>query len=569
MPALTLDRPGTAELLADLEALRGVIDAIPNPIFIKDEDSRFVVVNRAMCRLMGHAFGDLVGHTDYDFIPRDQADVFRANDLMVLASNEPNENEEPITDGEGNVRTIITRKQRLVLAGGRRFIVGCIADITEVRRAEALVRYSAEHDHLTGLANRALFHTSLQTAIVGPNVDRSGIVLLLIDLDGFKKVNDAFGHATGDSLLIQVAATLSRLVGPGDLVARLGGDEFAIIHRCGPGAEPAANLVTTVIGQLSQPMLAGGRRVEISASIGVATILPDIEDAGVVMRRADLALYSAKQEGRNTWRLFEPAMEVSYLASRFLEDELRTALESASLSLNFQPLHDALDLAVTGFEVLLRWAHPLRPIGPAEFIAVAERSGLIAPLAEWTLREACGQAASWPRPLGISVNISPVHFAQCDMPALLRSVIAETGIDPGRVSLELTETALIADIARARRVFSVLRDIGLHLVLDDFGAGYSSLQILKSLPFDRVKIDRSLLHDVGRTVQANAIIGAILRLTRTLDLAVIAEGVETEEQLALLRNEGCQQVQGFLFGRPAPIAEYASLIGAGNRVSAA
>jgi len=549
-------------LLADLDALRGIVDAVPHPIFVKDEASRFLIVNRIMCEIMGHSFEELVGRTDFDFVPQEQAELFRANDLSVLETGEPNTSEEALTDGAGMLRTVVTRKTRLVLKSGARLVVGCLTDITEFRRAEALIRHHAEHDHLTGLANRGLFQERLRSAIDEAARPAGGPpILLLVDLDGFKNVNDLLGHAAGDSLLIQTAAILTDLCGERDLVARLGGDEFAIIRRDGDEAAAAA-FAADVIERLSRPLLVGGRQVEISASVGIAAARAQAsEDAGTLLRQADLALYGAKKDGRNAWRMFEPAMEAVYLANRFLEEDLRSSVEHGHFALDGQPLFSAPALTLLGFEVLLRWNHPLRgALPPSEFIAAAERSGLIVPIGEWALRAACAAAACWPSGLKLAVNISPLQFAQADLPALVRSVIRDSGIDPRRIDLELTETAVIKDLAGARRVFGALRDIGVNLVLDDFGAGYSSLQILKSLPFDKIKIDRSLLQDVGRTAQADTIVGVILKLARTLDLVVVAEGVETAEQLAVLRREGCNEVQGFLLGRPRPLADIGTAI---------
>ena len=559
-------------LLANLDALRGIIDAVPHPIFVKDEESRFLVVNRIMCEIMRRSFDDLVGHRDHDFVPAEQADVFRANDLLVLETGEPNTSEEAFTDGSGMLRTVITRKKRLVLADGVRLVVGSLTDITEFRRAEALIRHHAEHDHLTGLANRGLFQRCLRDAILDAEEDsRASLALLLVDLDGFKNVNDLLGHAAGDSLLVQTASILTELCGDRDLVARFGGDEFAIIRRGGDELAAAA-LAADIIDRLSRPLLVGGRQVEISASVGIAGLVQEARpgDAGTLLRHADLALYGAKKDGRNAWRLFEPAMEAVYLANRFLEDDLRSSVEHGHFALDYQPFYGVHALDLLGFETLLRWRHPLRgELPPSEFIITAERTGLIVPIGEWALRAACTDAATWPCPLRVSVNISPVQFAQADLPTLVRSVVRDIGIDPRRIELGLTETAVIKDIGGARRVFRALHDIGVNLVLDDFGAGYSSLQILKSLPFDKIKIDRSLLQDVGRTERADAIIGAILRLARTLNLVVVAEGVETVEQLAVLWRERCDEVQGFLLGRPRPIHEFGDTFGAPSRAMGA
>jgi len=464
--------------LADLGALRSIIDAVPHTVFIKDEEGRFVLVNQTMCALMGHSAEELIGRTDYDFVPKEQADVFSAKDRLVLQSGEANVNEELLSDPAGVVRNVITRKNRVVLSDGARLVIGCITDISDFRRAEAQIRYDAEHDHLTGLANRSLFQDEAEKAIAarGGGSDRS-TALLLMDLDGFKNANDLFGHAVGDQLLVQTARFLTGLIGPGDLVARLGGDEFAIVQHSPPQPEGAIRLAERVLSGLS-PMLACGHRVEISTSLGIAP-LDEAADYETLLRRADLALYDAKKSGRNTWRVFEPAMEAAHLAARFLEDDLRTGIERRQFSLVYQPFVATRDLGVRGFEVLLRWKHPLRgDIPPSQFIPLAERTGSIATLSEWVLREACAEAVRWRSPLRVSINISPIHFLQGDLPGLVRAVAHDTGIDMHRLDLEITETAVIRDIEGAQRIFAALRDLGVRVVLDDFGAGYSSLQIL-------------------------------------------------------------------------------------------
>ncbi|HET7714080.1 MAG TPA: GGDEF domain-containing protein [Bauldia sp.] len=299
----------TKNLLADISTLRGIIDAVPNAVFVKDRDSRFLVVNRAMCRLMGRTFDELVGRFDTDFVPAEQAAVFRAVDLAILETGDPNENEEHITDGSGELRTIITRKQALDLPDGTRLIVGCITDITEFRRAEQMIRYNAEHDHLTGLANRALFQRLLREAILQLQPGGEAISLLLIDLDGFKGVNDRNGHAAGDEVLVATARTLSDLVAAGDVVARLGGDEFAIIQLARDQPATAVNLARKIVDRLAEPIPVMGRHVVVSASVGIAIVPADPLGDDTLLRRADIALYGAKRNGRNTWRLFEPEME--------------------------------------------------------------------------------------------------------------------------------------------------------------------------------------------------------------------------------------------------------------------
>jgi diguanylate cyclase (GGDEF)-like protein/PAS domain S-box-containing protein len=545
----------------DLDFLRGIIDAVPNPIFIKDDQHRFVALNQAMCELLGHPHHELIGRRDEDFVPKALAEVYLERDRVVLETGQVDENEELITDGEGALRTIITRKKRLELANGARLVVGCISDITEFRRAEDQIRYNAEHDHLTGLANRSLFRDRLADAVNSEGANRLHTAILFIDLDGFKAINDTLGHAAGDNILVQTAAILESLTGPDDIVARLGGDEFAIIQHCEDQPVSAGKLASAVIERLSKPTFLGTRQAQVSASIGIAAMTVGSERGETLMRRADLALYCAKKEGRNTWRLFEAEMEARHLVSRYLEEDLRRAVTENQISVAYQPLALPENLEVVGFEALMRWRHPRRGmISPKLFIPMAEETGLIGSLGAWMLHEACAEAVRWSKPLRISINVSPIQFVQADLPELVQSVVIATGIDARRIDLEITETAVVRDLPGAQRMFDALRELGVRIVLDDFGAGYSSLRILKSLPFDKVKIDKSLLHDVGHAPRADAIIGAILRLARTLNLSVCVEGVETEDQLALLRREHCDELQGYLIGRPEPIASYAHII---------
>jgi diguanylate cyclase (GGDEF)-like protein len=418
-----------------------------------------------------------------------------------------------------------------------------------------MTRHLAEHDALTGLANRSLLRTRLDETIDAVRRGEGNAAFLLVDLDGFKNVNDALGHAAGDDMLIQIAKILTDLAGPQAIVGRLGGDEFAIIQRAGTQPDEAIALAVRVIGRLSQPMSLNQRQAFVSASIGIAPLDPECSDREAAKRQADHALYAAKRAGRNTWRLFEAEMEAAHLVTRIMEDNLRAALTKREFSVAYQPFVGVSDRAVHGFEALLRWTHPTRGVmDPATFIPIAERTGVIATLGEWILRKACREAASWPAHFRVAVNVSAVQLARGDMPEIVAGVLRETGLDPRRLELEITETAIIRDLEGARRTFNALHRLGARVVLDDFGAGYSSLQILKSLPFDKIKIDRGLLTDVGHLPQADAIVAAILQLTRTLGLPVVAEGIETEDQLRLLSAELCEEAQGFLFGRPAPAA---------------
>jgi diguanylate cyclase (GGDEF)-like protein/PAS domain S-box-containing protein len=551
--------PSSVGLLADLDALRGIIDSIPHPIFVKDEKHRFAIANEAMCEIMGRSFEELIGRTDDEFVPHEEAEIFRANDRLVLDTGVINENEEVLTGPTGETRNIIARKQRLVLASGARFVVGCLTDISSFRRAEAQIRFIAEHDVLTGLANRALLRERLQAAMDSDAEDGLQTSLLLIDLDGFKNVNDSFGHAAGDALLVEMAGILCDLTGPDDIVARLGGDEFAIVQRAAEQPKAAIALATAVIAATAKPVKLDSGQAAISASVGIAGMTPGPVTRETLMRRADLALYGAKRDGRNTWRLFEAGMEATRLLTRLLEDDLRRALDRKEFVLAYQPFVGAANLKPRGYEALLRWQHPVHgDIKPSVFIPIAEQIGLIGALGEWVIRTALAEAALWPDDLRIAINISPMQFGQMELPGAIAAAAARSGINPRRIDLEIAEPAIVADLARARRTFGALQAMGARIVLDDFGAGSSSIELLRTLPFDRIKIDRSILARVGADPVANAVLAAILRLGTTLDFPVTVEGIETEAQLAVVRGEPCDELQGFLFGRPAPWSEWAT-----------
>ena len=301
--------------LSDLATLRGIIDAVPHPIFVKDEECRFVIVNETMCKLMGRDFSELIGKTDHDFCPATQADIYRENDRLVLEEGEINENEEPFSNAVGELRTIVTRKKRFLTADGARLLIGCITDISDFRRAEAAIRFNAEHDHLTGIPNRSLFRQQLEKAVAGSSEGTGDTALLLIDLDGFKAVNDVLGHGAGDNVLVQTALALAELVESPVDVARLGGDEFAILQRCAPQPGAASSLAAATIARLARPTYVGRHRVDVSASVGVAFVGEQSADSETLLRHADLALYAAKRQGRNRWIAFDPAMEAAAVAA--------------------------------------------------------------------------------------------------------------------------------------------------------------------------------------------------------------------------------------------------------------
>ncbi len=534
---------------AIVDALTSVLDLIENPVLVKDRQHQFVLINQAACDLLGRGRQEVIGRTDHDILPSEQADAYVANDRLVFETGRSNQNEELLTDRAGNLRNLVTRKSLLRLAAEDLVFV-CIRDITEFRRAEAQVLHGTAHDGMTGLTNAVQFRHELTQLLSHTRPEGEKTALFLVDLDRFRNLNYALGRSAGDNLLVQFSQFLSRIVQPGDLLARVGGDEFALAHSR-PGQPNAAKAVAAaILKRLEAPLILGTRQMHLSATIGIAVAGPG-DDCEALLRRAELALRQAKRAGGNRQSFFEPGMGPRKASGPYLEDDLRVALAEEQFSVMYQPIVQVSDLEILGYEALIRWAHPvLGQIGPSFFIPLAESEGFIVAIGEWVLRKACAQASLTSQRLTVSVNVSPIQFTRSDLVTLVRSILKETGIDPTRVELEITETAVIGDVELARRIFADLHEIGVRVVLDDFGAGYSSLEVLKTLPFDKLKIDRSLLRDVGHTEQADAIIGAVLRMSRALGLQVVAEGVETVEQLALLRRENCAALQGFLFGHP-------------------
>ncbi|HEX4262552.1 MAG TPA: EAL domain-containing protein [Acetobacteraceae bacterium] len=438
-------------------------------------------------------------------------------------------------------------------------------DITERRRAEDRIVHLASHDPLTGLGNRALFQARLvEVRAACARAARSWAVLY-VDLDDFKAANDTLGHAQGDAVLQLVAERLRRLVRRGDSVARLGGDEFGVLAPDVNGEAEAAQLSGRIVAGLAEPFALGGRSVCIGACVGAALARPD-HDASPeqLLRWADMALYQAKADGRSTYRVFRPELETAWRARQDLEHELRAALDRGEFELHYQPLIALPGGEIGGVEALLRWNHPTRGIvPPAEFLPLAEETGLILPIGEWVLRSACRQGAAWSR-VRMAVNLSPLQLQAPGLVPLVEAVLAETGLEPGRLELEITETALLRPLAGIVGALDRLRGIGVRVVIDDFGTGYSSLAYLQNLPCDKLKIDRSFVCALGDASVApdrtGAIVQAIVSLCRAIGVEVNAEGVETAAQEERLRLEGCGEMQGFRFGRPMPASAMSAVL---------
>ena len=435
-----------------------------------------------------------------------------------------------------------------------------VRDLTARYESEARILHHAQHDPLTGLANRALLGERLSVAMKAATVSNLSVSMLCVDLDRFKPVNDTLGHDIGDKLLLAVSSRLTALTRASDTVARCGGDEFVVLLAAHDGPY-AASLASRIVVELASTFVIDGQDVDISASVGVAMFPRDATSGPELLRCADIAMYRAKREGRGGFCNFERGMDEELRSRRSLERDLRAAIGRGELALHYQPLVDCQSGLTDGFEALLRWSHPTRGnVPPSDFIPLAEETGAITSIGRWVLVTACREAASWARDLRIAVNVSAVQFRQGDLAAEVFDVLNETGLDPARLEIEVTESVLIDDPSRAMDVLSRLRTLGVVVSLDDFGTGYSSLSYLRSYPFDKIKIDRSFVAALGDSPRANSVVRAVVALGHSLDLHVIAEGVETQTQLDILQSHRCDQVQGFLLGRPGPRERYIDIL---------
>ena len=438
-----------------------------------------------------------------------------------------------------------------------------LEDVTEVRRDQDRIERLAHYDALTNLPNRTLFQRHAEELF--RDTEGRPFAILYIDIDEFKRINDTLGHLIGDEFLKGVAERLRQSVGRDDFIARLGGDEFAILQRGIASTEDVQSLVARIYQALRTPFDCHGHQLSSDASIGIAIGPRDGADLFDLLKNADLAMYAAKAAGRRTHRFFDPAMEQQAVQRRELEADLRVALAQGGFELHYQPQVDLQTDRVIGCEALLRWRHPLRGmVSPADFIPVAEETGLIEEIGQWVLRTACTEAATWPENIRIAVNVSPVQFRSETLSLKVASILAETGLDPRRLELEITEAVLIADDDAALATLNQLRELGVQIALDDFGTGYSSLQYLQRFPFHKIKIDRSFVKEVTRNASSASIIRAVVSIAADRDMITTAEGVETAQQRETVQNFGCTQMQGFLFSAAKPAQEIRKLLASGS-----
>ena len=487
---------------------------------------------------------------------RGTMDLMREHDALV-ASKTPAAYTRDCPDG----RSLAMHYQPMVDGGW----VATYEDITERRQVEEQISHMAHHDALTGLPNRAYFLKHLEEALGRVRRGEGSCAVLCLDLDRFKAVNDTLGHPVGDMLLKEVSARLKDAVQPGDVVARFGGDEFAILKNSQIEHDFLASLGQGLVKSVSRPFMLDGHEVTVGTSVGIAVGFQDGATSEQLLKNADLALYHSKSEGRGNYHFFEARMDAKMQARRLIEMDLRRAIPAGELELHYQPQVNLTSNRITGFESLIRWRHSEKGmISPANFIPIAEEVGLIIQIGEWVLRNACETALQWPDDIRVAVNLSPVQFRDRNLVQVVQGVLNKTGLAPRRLELEITETALVQDMDFTVGVLHQFRALGVRVSLDDFGTGYSSLSYLRSFPFDKIKIDQSFVRDAATRPDCLAIVKSVASLGQSLGMSTTAEGVETEEQLKLIREMGCNDVQGYYYSRPVPCGDVAGLLGKFN-----
>jgi diguanylate cyclase (GGDEF)-like protein/PAS domain S-box-containing protein len=543
------------------ESFKLVFEDNPVPMWLFDPETlKFMAVNDAAVAHYGYNRGSFLKLTLLDIMPeRDRDAIKHAIRNNPSAGGSPSQLWQHVK-ADGTEIDVLTYWRHTMFCD-RPVQLVAIMDVTAKRQAEARIAHMAHHDALTGLPNRALFHERLDETLVRVHRDRETLAVLYLDLDQFKTVNDGLGHPAGDKLLAAAADRLRTCLRVSDMVARFGGDEFAVLQIGLAGPHEAGILAERIVTLLSEPYDIDGQQVVIGASAGIALAPDDGETAEQLLGNADMALYQAKEDGRRTFCFFQPGMGASHRAHHTLGLDLRRALAAGEFEVYYQPLVTLETGGISGFEALLRWRHPLRGmVAPAKFIPLAEETGLIVPIGEWVLRQACAEAATWPDNLKVAVNLSPVQFKKSNLPQVVFATLASAGLPAARLELEITESIFLAESKTNLATLRRLRALGVGISMDDFGTGYSGLSYLRAFPFDKIKIDRSFISELSESADCMAIIRAITNLGSNLGIPTLAEGVETKNQLSWLREVGCTEMQGYLFSRPVPASEIAGLL---------
>jgi diguanylate cyclase (GGDEF)-like protein/PAS domain S-box-containing protein len=556
-------RVDITEMKAREASFRLLFEANPIPMFVYDRrHMRILAANDAAVSHYGFPRDNLLAMSLRDI--HDASEFAELETYTGPASDRHAGRTWKHRRADGSVIDVAVYSRELTHEGTPAVLIAAI-DITERKKAEARVAFMAHHDALTGLPNRVLLRSRMEQALQR-TAGRGHTAALYIDIDHFKNVNDTLGHAGGDMLLQRVAERLRTSLREQDFAGRLGGDEFAVVLTDVAHPEDASRLAARLISLISAPYDICGQQALIGASIGIALAPGDGDDVDQLMRSADMALYRAKADGKGAYRFFEREMDARLQARRVLETDLRRALITRSLDVHYQPMVDLATCEIAGFEALVRWPHPERGfIPPAEFIPVAEESGLIIAIGDYVLRRACADAVTWPSHMRLAVNLSALQFRVGDVLALVRGALAQSGLAPQRLELEITESLMLEKSKNVLATLHALREMGVSISMDDFGTGYSSLSYLRSFPFDRIKIDRSFVRELASNLDSQAIVRAILSMGSSLGITVTAEGIESEAELACLRTEGCDEGQGYLFGKPCPREEIGALLDGAHR----
>ena len=558
--AAMIDRRAKGELHQQKILLDTALDNMSQGLSMFDADGRILLYNDRYAEMMGRTGIALQGRLLLEVLRQQKAldrwdgdpDQFVAS--VIAAAKAGKSATRMVTRNGRSIRVV----HQPMKGGGW---VATFEDITEWQAAQEQISHMARHDALTNLPNRTLFREQLEKALrLAKRNDQ--LAVLCLDLDHFKAINDSLGHPVGDALLKEVARRLGQCITENDTVARLGGDEFAIVqfcNDCDPSA--VALLASHVVEQVSAPYEVAGHQLVIGVSIGISLAPEDGKNPDELLKKADLALYRAKEDGRGTYRFFETGMDARAQARRLLEIDLRAALHRREFEVYYQPIRDVAKDVVVSFEALVRWNHSLRGmISPVNFIPLAEETGLIVPIGEWVLRQACMDAVRWSQDVGVAVNLSPVQFKNPNLVSSVKDALKASGLPARRLELEITESVLLQNSEATLSVLHELRSFGVRISLDDFGTGYSSLSYLRSFPFDKIKIDRSFITELATREDSMAIVRAVTGLGKSLGIVTTAEGVETDAQFELLRQEGCTQAQGYLFSPPRPVTEVETML---------
>ncbi len=548
------------------ERFRLLYEQAPMPYQSLDEGGHFLEVNQAFLDMFGYAREEVLGRWTGDFMDAESRERFRESFSQFRAEGSVQGAEFTMMKKDGEPIVVAINRQIGRDASGQFKQSHCILhDITERKEADRRIRQLAFFDTLTGLPNRTLLQDRLDQALVQAGRDKQQVAVLFLDLDHFKSVNDTFGHGVGDLLLQNIAVRLRDCVRRADTVARLGGDEFVIVMAALQDIQSVTRVARKILDSLAGPVRLGGHEIYSTVSIGIAIYPGDSEDADLLLKSADTAMYKAKEQGRNTFQFYAPEMNIEALERLLLGNDLRHALERGEFLLHYQPQLCVATGKLLGMEALMRWRHPeLGMIPPATFIPLAEESGNIIPLGAWLLETACARCRHWQMlgfdDLKLAVNLSGRQFKDHLFIDQVGEALRKTDLDPARLEIELTEGILMDNGASAKTFLLALKKLGVQLAIDDFGTGYSSLNHLKQFPVDRVKIDASFIREIPASADDATIAEAIIALGHSLKLKVIAEGVESAEQLHFLRSRGCDEMQGYLFSRALPEDEIDALL---------